>query len=257
MVFEFSWQIGAGENSHIPVKSSTIHSLSNDTIFVSGNDEPRFSDCVAFTTDGLCGRGNDRCSGEKEGKRERAWHTNKVVLMPVQERGRKVGGSLGYDSSSLPYIPYSIARYGKFLNIKDRQSQYSTMLHQPLVDCLTQNYLETLHKRAPLTSVCAPAAFCHRCCNRDLSEIIVVLSFWFDTHLPPCYYCVFTSNMCLWKSMFAKMKIKFSIWYSFQIHHPTQTCILSISHPFYRHSWLYHRNEEGLKSRESCPCRRQ
>ena len=53
---------------------------------------------MAFTTDGLCGRGNDRCSGEKEGKRERAWHTNKVVLMPVQERGRKVGGSLGCDS---------------------------------------------------------------------------------------------------------------------------------------------------------------
>ena len=46
MVFEFSWQIGAGENSHIPVKSSTIHSPSNDTIFVSGNDEPRFSNCV-------------------------------------------------------------------------------------------------------------------------------------------------------------------------------------------------------------------
>ena len=45
MVFEFSWQIGAGENSQIPVKSSTIHSPSNDTIFVSGNDEPRFLNC--------------------------------------------------------------------------------------------------------------------------------------------------------------------------------------------------------------------
>ena len=42
MVFEFSWQIGAGENSQIPVKSSTIHSPSNDTIFVSGNDKPHF-----------------------------------------------------------------------------------------------------------------------------------------------------------------------------------------------------------------------
>ena len=47
MVFEFSWQIGAGENSQIPVKSSTIHSPSNDTIFVSGNDEPRFLNCVS------------------------------------------------------------------------------------------------------------------------------------------------------------------------------------------------------------------
>ena len=46
MVFEFSWQIGAGENSQIPVKSSTIHSPSNDTIFVSGNDEPRFLNCA-------------------------------------------------------------------------------------------------------------------------------------------------------------------------------------------------------------------
>ena len=49
MVFEFSWQIGAGENSQIPVKSSTIHSPSNDTIFVSGNDEPRFSNCVSHS----------------------------------------------------------------------------------------------------------------------------------------------------------------------------------------------------------------
>ena len=46
MVFEFSWQIGAGENSQIPVKSSTIHSPSNDTIFVSGNDEPRLLNCA-------------------------------------------------------------------------------------------------------------------------------------------------------------------------------------------------------------------
>ena len=46
MVFEFSWQIGAGENSQIPVKSSTIHSPSNDTIFVSGNDVPHFLNCV-------------------------------------------------------------------------------------------------------------------------------------------------------------------------------------------------------------------
>ena len=45
MVFEFSWQIGAGENSQIPVKSSSIHSPSNDTIFVSGNGEPRFLKC--------------------------------------------------------------------------------------------------------------------------------------------------------------------------------------------------------------------
>ena len=56
MVFEFSWQIGAGENSQIPVKSSTIHSPSNDTIFVSGNDEPRFLNCVRL----LCNRRKER-----------------------------------------------------------------------------------------------------------------------------------------------------------------------------------------------------
>ena len=43
--------------------------------------------CAAVATTDAAGR-----------KRERAWHTNKVVLMPVQERGRKVGGSLGCDS---------------------------------------------------------------------------------------------------------------------------------------------------------------
>ena len=46
MVFEFSWQIGAGKNSHIPVKWSTIHPPSDDTIFVSWNDGSRFSNCV-------------------------------------------------------------------------------------------------------------------------------------------------------------------------------------------------------------------
>ena len=45
MVFEFSWQIGAGENSQIPVKSSTINSPSNDTIFTVGDEGAVRSTC--------------------------------------------------------------------------------------------------------------------------------------------------------------------------------------------------------------------
>ena len=52
MVFEFSWQIGAGKNSHIPVKWSTIHPPSDDTIFVSWNDGSRFLNCVRPPTQG-------------------------------------------------------------------------------------------------------------------------------------------------------------------------------------------------------------
>ena len=69
MVFEFSWQIGAGENSQIPVKSSTIHSPSNDTIFVSGNDEPRLLNCAgAGTNHDAQGRDPNEPPEEEESK---------------------------------------------------------------------------------------------------------------------------------------------------------------------------------------------
>ena len=70
MVFEFSGQIGAGENSHIPGKSSTIHSLSNDTIFVSGNDKPHFLNCA----------GSRKFSG--------------IKLFPIADMGRGVESQL-------------------------------------------------------------------------------------------------------------------------------------------------------------------
>ena len=46
--FEFSWQIGAGKYSHIAVKSSLEYFPSNDTTLVSGNEEPRFLNCVKY-----------------------------------------------------------------------------------------------------------------------------------------------------------------------------------------------------------------
>ena len=49
--------------------------------------------CAAVATTDAAGRKRERGRG--------AWHTNKVVLMPVQKRGRKVGGSLGCDSCAI------------------------------------------------------------------------------------------------------------------------------------------------------------
>ena len=55
IVFEIAWQIGARKYSHIAVKSSLEYFLSNDTTLVSGNEEPRFSNC-ARAGNSLCHR---------------------------------------------------------------------------------------------------------------------------------------------------------------------------------------------------------
>ena len=45
IVFEISWQIGAGKYSNIQIKWNAVYFLNIDTILVNGNESARFSNC--------------------------------------------------------------------------------------------------------------------------------------------------------------------------------------------------------------------
>ena len=46
IVFEISWQIGAGKYSNIQIKWNAVYFLNIDTILVNGNESVCFLNCV-------------------------------------------------------------------------------------------------------------------------------------------------------------------------------------------------------------------
>ena len=48
IIFEISWQIGAGKYSNTQIKWNAVYFLNIDTILVNGNESARFSNCAEF-----------------------------------------------------------------------------------------------------------------------------------------------------------------------------------------------------------------